>query len=436
MKAVLSACALLVGISALGQTISYYNQGLLRQPDAATDRAYLGITPSFLGTNFLQQQITALTNAFQTNAWHLNGNALGGTGPFLGSTDNQPLLFKVNNVQFARFSTLPSVSVGPGANASFANSLAVGINSAASQSGSTALGLTANASAGGSTAIGNAAISSGLSSVAIGASSTASGDDSFASGTSAVAGPGQGAVALGFGNNALGNFAAAHGLGAVANNDGSFVWSDSNAAGYSDSAANQFIVYASGGIDLHAAGAGVFTDGPFNSTNTVNAYNATGSSFTYNAQANTGVAAGQSPLGNWGFISLDSSQTVNVAVKGTYYRVAAFQHAYTNRFGASLSTGRLTNTIAGWYRIGIGCSAAAPTANDAMDVDLMVNDVATEYIASHSTAPAGAPPKYITMAASGILYLSANSYLSIGITDTDNTGNITVLHAQLTIGSP
>lgn len=393
MKAMLSVCLLLLAVGCRSQTISYFNQGFLRQPDAASDRRYLGVS----GSNEWIAATTALTNIINSvsnNAWHTTGNTLAADGT-LGTLNNHNLLLTINSISYGGLFTDGGVVVGNSATHGVVNN---------------------------AIAIGSSAFGGGASCIAIGNGATAGASRSLALGQDA---------------NASGIASAAIGYQAAANNDGSFVWNDlTHSGGYSDLVADQFVVSASGGIDLHSWGAGVFTDGPLNSTNTINSYNATGSSFTYNAQANPSVAAGQSPLGNWGFLSLDSSQTVNVAVKGTYYVVAAYQHAYTNRFGAALSTGYLTNTIAGWYRIGIGCSAAAPTANDAMDVDVMVNGVVSEYIASHSTAPSGAPPKYVTLFASGILYLAANSYVSIGITDTDNTGNITILHAQLTIGSP
>lgn len=63
-KLFLLGMACLVGVPCLGQ-ISYFNQGFLRQPDAATDRAYLGVTNSSGGgsgtvTNFSSGNLSPL----------------------------------------------------------------------------------------------------------------------------------------------------------------------------------------------------------------------------------------------------------------------------------------------------------------------------------------------------------------------------------------
>lgn len=153
--------------------------------------------------------------------------------------------------------------------------------------------------------------------------------------------------------------------------------------------------------------------------------------------ANGGIAPANSvsPLGAWGFMSLTNSQNINVLVSGTYYNIINFNYAYTNSFGASMTGGYLTNTIAGWYRIALNVSCIAPSPSDSMDADVTINDVVDERIASHTTAPSGAG-KYVSMSASGVLYLSAGTRISIGITDTSATGNIGVLHAQLSVGTP
>lgn len=237
-------------------------------------------------SNVLQSQVTGLTNAFQTNAWHLNGNALGSTVPFLGSTDLQPVQFKVNNNQVGLLNT--------------DNSIKLGFISVASAAGATALGYNAQATAVTATAVGYGGGASGVGAVGLGFDSHASGDYSFACGQRAgIDGMGISSVALGYNADAVGDYAFSGGqfagfyvagansvnLGyyatgagafsfaagnqAYAQFDGSFVWADSTGIGATvyDDVANQFVALASGGFKLISSGAGVNMDGPTYSTN-------------------------------------------------------------------------------------------------------------------------------------------------------------------------
>lgn len=98
MRRFLSTALILIALPALAQTTSYFNQGFLRQPDAATDRAYLGITGGGGNTNLVANFFTtnnvtpfSLTNGFidavygNAHYYPLAGNPSG----FL--TSNQPI---------------------------------------------------------------------------------------------------------------------------------------------------------------------------------------------------------------------------------------------------------------------------------------------------------------------------------------------------------
>ena len=156
-----------------------------------------------------------------------------------------------------------------------------------------------------------------------------------------------------------------------------------------------------------------------------------------NVQTNNhaGPLNAQQPIGEFGFLSLSNAQNIAVAVAGTYVPITNFNYIITNRFIGAVTNGTLTNLESGFYRISINASILPPSAGDSLECDLFLNGAANEYIACHVTAPAGTP-KAMPMSSSGILYLPAGTGLQIGITDANNTGNISVIHAQLVIGTP
>lgn len=66
MRRLLTILGLLVGAAIQGQTISYFNQGFLRQPSAAADLAYLGLSSSGIPSYYLTNHQSGLvvTGAF------------------------------------------------------------------------------------------------------------------------------------------------------------------------------------------------------------------------------------------------------------------------------------------------------------------------------------------------------------------------------------
>ena len=80
--------------------------------------------------------------------------------------------------------------------------------------------------------------------------------------------PGVHAVSLGFSNGAPGDYSIAGGYNSKTSNAGSIVWGDRGSSGsYADTAADQFIIGAKGGVGINTAAA--INGGPLNKTVTI-----------------------------------------------------------------------------------------------------------------------------------------------------------------------
>ncbi len=207
--------------------------------------------------------------------WSLTGNA--GTVPgtnFLGTTDNQALEIKVNNLRVFRFepnATSPNLIGG-----SPSNTITTGVLGATISGGGVpaypnrvtdhygtigggvdnltgnndATALESYATIGGG--IGNTAggvystISGGETNTASGVGSTISGGSlNTASGLYAT-------VPGGFQNTAMGDYSLAAGYGAIAQYPGSFVWADSQEGGFYSPTDNTFNIRAQNGVWIEA----------------------------------------------------------------------------------------------------------------------------------------------------------------------------------------
>jgi hypothetical protein len=207
--------------------------------------------------------------------WMLGGN-LGTTAGthFLGTTDDEPLEIKVNNARVFRFepqTTAPNLIGGYSDNAVTSGAQGGTIsgggrdtseNTVTDDFGTVGGGRNNTAGDGAGTASdrSSATVGGGSDNTASGAQSTvAGGNGNTASGErSAVLGgsghnaSGYAAAALGGqGNTASGGWSAAAGRRAKAHHDGGFVWADSTDDDVATSAANQFMVRASGGLYLY-----------------------------------------------------------------------------------------------------------------------------------------------------------------------------------------
>ena len=200
-----------------------------------------------------------LTNLISLGGWSLSGNAgTNSASSFLGTTDNQPLVFKVNGhkaMQYSyAFGAYQSINSLGG---SEINSIAAGVV------GATIAGGGAN---GNPNTISNSSGNGDFSTIGGGYNNTVTGNASIiAGGVSntttndlAVVGGGYGnkaglnaTVPGGSSNQAIGRFSFAAGQQAQANNSGSFVWNDTTNAVFADTAPNQFLIHASGGVGIN-----------------------------------------------------------------------------------------------------------------------------------------------------------------------------------------
>lgn len=137
----------------------------------------------------------------------------------------------------------------------------------------------------------------------------------------------------------------------------------------------------------------------------------------------------------YGFLSLSQTQLIAISVAGTYVPITHFDLFTGSNFVGDTAKGSLTNNVAGFYRISLNASLQAPTSNDSVEIDVLINGAQNEAIASHTTSPSVAS-RAMSASCQGILFLPAGTLIEIGVTDASATGNITVIHAQITVDQP
>jgi trimeric autotransporter adhesin len=271
----------------------------------------LSLAGTFTGNGANVTNVNAATlNGFSSAGfWKTNGNAGANptNGAFLGTTDNLPLEFKVNGQRALRIvphatspnliggysgnvvsnglygativgggftnypnrvgNALATIVGGLGNNALGFASVVMGSGNLASYDATTAMGIYTSATNYYATAMGSFTVAGGYSSTALGSGSIASGDISTAGGQSTIAsGPystalgnhtiasGDSTTALGFYTTASGAAAMAMGAYAQATNNNTFVWADGvSATPFASSAANQFLVRATGGVGINTS---------------------------------------------------------------------------------------------------------------------------------------------------------------------------------------
>lgn len=166
--------------------------GLINTP-LSTDSALV------IGTDGNVKKAAKSSGGGGTPSWGLTGTA--GTNPsinFLGTTDNQPVNIRANNLLSMSIGTsYGNVSMGSGTIANANSSFASGIATTASNEGASAMGYNTVASGTYSTALGNETTASGSASTALGGSTVAVGGHSLASGIKSYA-VGEASAALGF----------------------------------------------------------------------------------------------------------------------------------------------------------------------------------------------------------------------------------------------
>ncbi|HRX95861.1 MAG TPA: hypothetical protein P5514_02855 [Bacteroidales bacterium] len=271
---------------------------------------------------------SGLTN-LPVNSWSLTGNAgTDTTTHFIGTIDDMPLDFKVNNQRALRISpaaTSPNITGGY-----FENVIADGVQGAVIAGGGTDLAqkntITADygvisggikntvsgslsAVSGGSfhTASGNlSAIGGGFNNTASGIVATiAGGESNTASGNHST-------VAGGIYNQAGGDYSLAAGRRAKIDpaHDGSFLFADQNNYDFNSAAINEFAVRATGGVRFVTA-----IDGSGNPTQTVSIDNTGSLEFTDGTALST--ASGIYTVSNGDFVPR-SGATGFVGISSTY----------------------------------------------------------------------------------------------------------------------
>jgi len=230
------------------------------------------------------------------NSWRLTGNAgIDDLLNFLGTTDNHPLVFKVNNRRAMQYryaeniatagqeyrsvnilggSDLNSIGAGvvgatlAGGGQDFftgtdrPNRVLADFGTVGGGSDNTASGIYSTVGGGTSNIASGpfSTISSGSANTASGYVSTVSGGDfNLASGVRSIVLGGvlntaSGVFAVvggGVQNTAAGDFSFSAGHRARANHTGTFVWADSTDADFNSSAVNQFLIRAGGGVGIN-----------------------------------------------------------------------------------------------------------------------------------------------------------------------------------------
>lgn len=141
--------------------------------------------------------------------------------------------------------------------------------------------------------------------------------------------------------------------------------------------------------------------------------------------------------GTWGFLTITNVGThVTLGGIGAYATVTNWNKAYLNGFTSSTvgtTGGSLTNTIAGWYRVTFTVTLT-PGNSDQIEAEIAINGVNSDTIAGHSNT--GNPAKSIEVSGTGVLFLPANTGVSIMIQNVNSTTVSSFDHAQLVIGTP
>lgn len=172
------------------------------------------VTAGFYYWDGSWKTLKGTTTTSSASGWNLNGNTLSSGSEYLGTNSYHPLVFKVNNVQFARFHPNGGMAFGNGAVASDSNSVAIGTAATTTTNNqAVAIGPSATASYQ-SVSIGLNASTSANTTIAIGSSAKVNQQNGISIGTTTESN--QDATAVGFNSKATGYQSSAFGNGTSA----------------------------------------------------------------------------------------------------------------------------------------------------------------------------------------------------------------------------
>ena len=217
--------------------------------------SFTGNGGGLTGLDASQLTTGTVPDAALGNIWRISGNA--GTTPgtqFLGTTDDQPLEFKVNGQRGLRIE--PTANGRPNVIGGSLNTVAAGVTTATIAGGAlNDIGVGSPFSVIGGGDDNNIAADSwgatitggALNNIRINSDYSTIGGGSF---NTIAANSFYGTIAGGFSNSAVA-YAFAAGRQAKANHEGSFVWADNQNSDFASTIVNQFNIRASGGVRLN-----------------------------------------------------------------------------------------------------------------------------------------------------------------------------------------
>jgi len=169
-----------------------------------------------------------------TNGWGLTGNSIN-NGEYLGTTNNQDLIFRVNNqnigdlsingaVSFGRntdSSGQTSIGIGQGARSTQQNAIAIGNGAQGTSSNTIVMGSNSQGTSNNAIAIGNNARTLGGNGIALGSGAQGNSNNAIAIGNNSQAAQQQNTIAIGNNTRAVGENGVALGNGAQATQENS-----------------------------------------------------------------------------------------------------------------------------------------------------------------------------------------------------------------------
>jgi hypothetical protein len=139
------------------------------------------------------------------------------------------------------------------------------------------------------------------------------------------------------------------------------------------------------------------------------------------------------PIGLFGSLMMGTTN-YTYGAQNAYLTLTNYGTVRTNGVLANAVTGFLTNTIAGFYRIH-GAVSLLPATADMIELEVFINETGREEISSFGAYDN--PPRVRTLPLTGgIIYLPANSGVSLRVNNRSATNTAAIWRASLNIGTP